>query len=371
MPTNSRSVSLSLKERIGEERAEIVGGCYVEDREDALLPVETQLWNLLKGLAVSQELLGREVRVFGRQRFGFHPQTPQLLNTVGLNRALLLAFDDSVIPSHRAPRSCRGRRRTASRSKRSLAPLRRRQSANVLPHRPLHAQDDHAGPGGHLRPAARPANPTAPWYRDWLELTRFGPVFGNGRHSLRLLQRGLRRRVRLRGQRRRVPQRLPQRADQCQERGADQRLSATLGCGVRIDTAWTLAAIHRGLTGKSDTLQVRSATVEDRIEAEGPSASKEAEADLEQVEKEAAAALANRLVSRATAEAPGYLVLNPCSFIRRVALELDDIKDRCRSAGRSKPVSSRGRTRSWSWRCRPSDSPGVPLTAGHTGAKSA
>ncbi len=35
--------------------------------------------------------------------------------------------------------------------------------------------------------------------------------------------------------------------------------------------------------------------------------------------------LAGRLLSRATADAPGYLVLNPCSFTRRVALELDDV----------------------------------------------
>ena len=37
----------------------------------------------------------------------------------------------------------------------------------------------------------------------------------------------------------------------------------------RIDTAWTLAAIHRGLAGKNDTLQIEAqlSEVEDRIEA--------------------------------------------------------------------------------------------------------
>jgi hypothetical protein len=38
---------------------------------------------------------------------------------------------------------------------------------------------------------------------------------------------------------------------------------------------------------------------------------------------EVAEALASRLLSRAQADNPGYMVLNPCSFIRRVALELD------------------------------------------------
>src|SRR5262249_25513634 len=37
-------------------------------------------------------------------------------------------------------------------------------------------------------------------------------------------------------------------------------------------------------------------------------------------------ALAGRLLSRAKEERPSYLVMNPCSFTRRVGLELDDIK---------------------------------------------
>src|SRR5439155_12858857 len=47
----------ALREQIAAERAEWCGGCYVE-REDALLPLESQLWNLLKGQAVARELTG-------------------------------------------------------------------------------------------------------------------------------------------------------------------------------------------------------------------------------------------------------------------------------------------------------------------------
>src|SRR5262249_46964202 len=53
------------RERIAAEAAEVCGGCYAE-REDALLPVESQLWNLTKGLAVSRQLLGGDVKVFAR-----------------------------------------------------------------------------------------------------------------------------------------------------------------------------------------------------------------------------------------------------------------------------------------------------------------
>src|SRR5262249_25695242 len=46
-----------LRERIACDLVEVCGGCY-QEREDALLPVESQLWNLRKGLAVARDLLG-------------------------------------------------------------------------------------------------------------------------------------------------------------------------------------------------------------------------------------------------------------------------------------------------------------------------
>ncbi len=83
-----------LRTRVQAEEAEVCGGCYLE-REDPLLPVDSQLWNLQKGLAVSRELLGADIRVFARKRFGFHPQLPLLLSTSGLQRTLFLCFDES------------------------------------------------------------------------------------------------------------------------------------------------------------------------------------------------------------------------------------------------------------------------------------
>src|SRR5262249_23718803 len=80
---------------------EVVGGDYAE-REDTLLPLESQLWNLLHGQAVYQELLGQEVQVYARRRFGFQASTPLLLQNAGISHALLVSFDDSVLPAHRS-----------------------------------------------------------------------------------------------------------------------------------------------------------------------------------------------------------------------------------------------------------------------------
>src|SRR5438552_1372806 len=76
----------SLRHRLGDpERAavELCGGSYRE-REDALLPLESQWWNLRRGLDVARELTGVGVQVFARRRTAFHPQTPQLLQQAGV-----------------------------------------------------------------------------------------------------------------------------------------------------------------------------------------------------------------------------------------------------------------------------------------------
>ncbi len=315
-----------LKERVGADQAEVVGGCYVE-REDGLLPVDSQLWNLLKGGKVTHDLLGREARVHARKRFAFHPQTPQLLNAVGVNRALLLAFDDAVIPGHRTTVVS-----WPSPDGKQVEAFARAPYAADNPQTFFHVahylhktiMQDQAATFALLHGAA----PAAPWYRDWLELTRFGPVLGKwttfstyfnevyaGEYASAV------------------------NADEFHGDYLSERTNAKSDAPVsafarhvrlrrRIDTAWTLAAIHRGLAGKNDTLQIegRLGAVEDRIEGQGlATADAGADAELEQVEREVAGTLAGRLLSRATGDTPGYLVLNPCSFTRRVALELDDV----------------------------------------------
>jgi hypothetical protein len=51
----------------------------------------------------------------------------------------------------------------------------------------------------------------------------------------------------------------------------------------------------------------------------------DADSELSELEKASAEMLGERLLARASADQPGYLLLNPCSFTRRVPLELDDL----------------------------------------------
>jgi hypothetical protein len=328
MAQRQPEVLAQLKERVQADQAEVVGGGYVE-REDALLPVESQVWNLVKGMATARDLLGREVRVFARRRFGFHPQTPLLLNAVGLHRALLLTFDESVMPSHRTTVIS-----WPSPDGKQVEAFARAPYAADNPQTFFHVahylhktimQDQSATFG--LRHVAAPA---APWYRDWLELTRFAPVLGKWTTFSTYL-----------GEVYAGEYTAAVNADEFHGDYLGERVNAKSDAPVsafarhvrlrrRIDTAWTLAAINRGLAGKNDPLQLahRLKMIEDAIEASGVAARDDvgSEPELERLEYEAAAALAGRLVSRAEAAAPGYMVLNPCGFARRVALELDDVR---------------------------------------------
>jgi hypothetical protein len=338
----------ALRERVAGNQAEVCGGPYLE-REDALLPVESQLWNLRKGLAVSRELLGQDLRVFARKRFAAHPQLPLLLGSAGLSRALLLSFSElDVIPAHRATvitwPSPDGKQVEAF--TRAPNPADNPQTYFHLAHH-LHRtiMQDHAATLALLHRGTA----AAPWYEDWLELSRLAPVLGQWTTLSRYFGDVLAGEYAAAAS-----------ADEFHGDYLSERINARSPQPVsgfadhfrrrrRLDTAWSLAALYRGLAGRADTLGLdqRLAALEDRVESAGPAGlSENAEfgPELAEAQKEAADALAARLQSRAAANTPGYLALNPCSFARRLALELNDISAPLPVAGPVKAVQLDGGT---------------------------
>ncbi|HEY1379927.1 MAG TPA: hypothetical protein VGF55_24205 [Gemmataceae bacterium] len=109
----------------------------------------------------------------------------------------------------------------------------------------------------------------------------------------------------------------------------------------RLDAARAYAALHRGLGGGRDAeLHDQLAALEDRIERFEPVTA----ADLEPLERRAAAPLVERLLSKATDNRPGLLLLNPCAFARRVTLERDDFAAAPPLGGPVKAVQQDGDT---------------------------
>ncbi len=308
-----------LKSAVQGDVAEICGGCYLE-REDAILPIDSQLWNLRHGLDRAKELLGADIRVFARQRFGFHPHLPLLLSSNGLTKALFLTFDEnSGLPHYsnvvvswpspdgkqvdafaRAPKYADSIETFFNLGHFLFKTTREDHSATIFL---LHRD-----------------KPTALWYQDLMELARLGPVLGEWMTFSRYLS------AVTAGE---YPSMMT--ADDFHFDFLSERITAQSDAPVsafprhlrtrrRIDACWTYAALHRSLSGVGDTLDIGASLRSVETQAESTLT---VPAELDDLEKRIAAALADRLQSRAEPNQPGYMILNPCGFARRAALEFD------------------------------------------------
>lgn len=331
----------ALRERVGSESAEVCGGAYLE-REDTLLPLESQMWNLLKGRQVHQDLLGQEVRVFARKRFGFHPQLPLLLQNVGIARALFVAFDEAVLPSHRSTviswPSHDGKQVEAF--TRMPHPADSAQTYfNLTYHLHQSIMQDQTATLALLHRE----KPACPWYDDWLELSAFAPVLGKWTTLSSYFSDVMA------GDYTTAAEADEFHGDYLVERcpvesysgdtpdvssppalGGEQPISMfarQVRARRRLDTAWTLAALQRSLGGSLPNAEggdflTELAHLEDRLESE----TTPPDTELAQAQARIAESLAQRLVARGQANNPGFLVLNPCSFKRRVALDLEGVR---------------------------------------------
>jgi hypothetical protein len=334
---------VALRERLSGDLVEVCGGPYVE-REDPLLPLESQLWNLSRGQAVYQDLLGQEVRVFARRRFGFHPHLPLFLQNAGIGRALLVAFDEGVLPAHRssviswpAPDG-----KQVEAFTRTPHPA---DSPQTYFHLTYHLHQTIMQDQAATLALLHRDKPAGPWYDDWLELSRFAPVLGRWSTLSGYFNEVLpgdyasaSEADEFHGDY--LVERAPQESSPYEtEPATTQARSAGEGTGETIsmfarqlrtrrqlDTAWTLAALYRGLGGQlpradGADFSTHLTELEKRLESGDRLACDEVTA----AQTHAAEVLAQRLVARGPANQPGYIVLNPCSFKRRVALDLNGV----------------------------------------------
>ena len=323
-----------IKEKLNAEIQppvlEIVGGHYRE-REDALLPIESQLWNFNKATAIGKQTLGVEIEVYGRKRTALHPQTPQFLHFCGLRHALMLNFDNAVLPNHRATVVNWSAPNGKSIDAFTRMPLKAHQAQTFfnLVYSLHQSITQDTAPTLAL---IHEGEADSPVYDDWLALSMLAPVLGQWTTFARYFGDALAGEY--------VGAASPDDffADYLEERINNHRTDPVSAFARqarirrRIDSAWALAAIHRGLA--VPTVEDRAAVrrlgeLEDVLETEGldgiADTTAPAAVELESLERSWAEKLASRLQSRAAENQPGYLLLNPCSFPRRVALELDPV----------------------------------------------
>jgi hypothetical protein len=307
-----------LQEAAKNELAEICGGSYLE-REESILPLDSQLWNLRQGLNRAKAL-GFDIRIYARRRFGYHPQLPLLLTTNGLTKSLFLTFDENaglphysnVVVSWPSPD---GKQVDAfARQPRFADSVE--TFFNLGHYWFKTTREDHSATLFLMHRD----KPTAVWYRDIIELARLAPILGKWTTFSRYLGEVM-------------PGEYPSTmtADDFHFDYLSERITAqsTEPVGAlarhhrtrrRIDACWTYAALHRSLSGIGDKLDIADALTAVEKEAETTLG---VPAALDDLEKRIAGALAERLQSRAEANKPGYMILNPCAFARRAALELE------------------------------------------------
>ncbi|HEY3789846.1 MAG TPA: hypothetical protein VGL71_13370, partial [Urbifossiella sp.] len=330
-------------ERLAELKAKIISelpanvdlccGSYRE-RDEALLPFESQLWNLRKARQTVHDLFGVETATYARHKSGFHPQLPSWLQHMGYRHAVLVSFDSASIPVLRG---------TAANW-----PGPDGKAVDAFTRAPLPAHDPHTffNLVYHLREAvSQDAAPTIalihkgtpPFavYRDLLALADLGPVLGNWIGLSRYFTDAVS-----------GDYIGTQQADDFFADYLDDRVTnghrpdpvsgfpRHLRLRRRLDAAFTLAALHRGLTpnpGPEESAGLKQLEdLESEIELRGvefPVGSKDELADsLASRESANAKRLSDRLQVRSPENQPGVMMFNPCSFARRAALELEGFR---------------------------------------------
>lgn len=312
-----------LRTAVQSDQAEVCGGFYIE-REEAILPLDSQLWNLRHGLDRARELLGADIRVFARKRFGYHPHLPLFLSSNGLTKAIFLTFDENsgvpnysnVVVSWPSPD---GKQVDAFTRQPKYADSV--ETFYNLGHYWFKTtREDHSATLFLLHRD----KPTAIWYRDLMELARLAPVLGQWTTFSRYLGEVM-------------PGEYPSTmlADDFHFDYLSERIDAKspepvsafprhLRARRRVDACWTYAALHRALSGIRDTLNVEGAlrAAEKHVEC-----MLNVPPDFDDLERRITTALADRLQSRAEANRPGYMLLNPCGFARRAAIEFEGGKN--------------------------------------------
>jgi len=301
---------------------DIACGAYRE-RDDALLPIESQFWNFEQARRAVKSLFGAETQVFARNTSAFHPALPSWLQHAGYQSAVLVSFDGALNPNRNAAIL-----NWSAPDGKSLTAFGRE---------PLDASDPltYFNLVYHMHQAfTQDSMPTiafkhtgseaAPGYRELIALAELGDVAGEwvglGRHLSEnpygdylgstgaddYFTDSLDQRVTNR-----------KRPDPVGGFAVHQRLRR------RIDSAFALAGLHRMLSAPNEAelaLVNQLETAERQIELRGADTHGAPEVTIP--EAEFAQLLADRIQVRSAENQPGLIVFNPCNFPRRVGLEI-------------------------------------------------
>jgi alpha-mannosidase len=322
----------ALRQAITDGWVDIAGGTYAE-AEDALLPLESILWQFRRGADVYRTHLDeRNVETYARRRFGLFVQLPQIAKRFGIRYAVHVAFDAGRFPVR--PETKRLWESPDGSSLESL--LRPPLAADrdfqgwLLPWRMgATMRDDHVA----AVPLVHWPNPVAPWYQDLRRVSTYSPVLGRWTTLNDFFHLTDRPYETFRPEPDSYTTPYLAQAVARREREPASRLARHHRLRARLDGARTIQALARALApadgspdrgievpGDVPTLE----EIEERIETNRLD---DAAPALDRVASSWAGALAGLIVGAGSASGgkrPGYLVINPVGVPRRAAVVLPD-----------------------------------------------
>jgi len=325
-------------DRLAELKAENVDICCggYTDRDDPLLPTESQFWNLTNGRAAVRNLLGRETDVYARARSAQHLQLPGWLRHAGYKNAVVASFDGARTPVRNA----------------SVVnwPAPDGKSVEAFGREPLNAADPltffnlvyhlHQAFTQDSSPVVafkHTGEPPAVGYDallasaalgdpcgEWIGLTAFLAEISYGDYLGTTSADDFHFDA------------LDDLVTNKKQANPVSGFAEHLRARRRIDTAYALAALYRSLTpeGEADAkllteleaaeTAMESGSIRAGSVSDGSAPTVAHASGSDQIGDAFAQLLAERVQVRSADNQPGLMVFNPCNFTRRVALELDD-----------------------------------------------
>ncbi|MBJ7345638.1 MAG: hypothetical protein JHD09_10205 [Gemmataceae bacterium] len=91
-----------IKDWFNSDQVEICGGLFT-DHPETVGPLTSRVWNLKKGRETLLNLVGKEVKIFAKTTQGLSADTPRVLHLAGFSKALLMPHGENNVPTFRGP----------------------------------------------------------------------------------------------------------------------------------------------------------------------------------------------------------------------------------------------------------------------------
>jgi alpha-mannosidase len=327
---------------IENPKISICGGEWREV-ELPLLPLESILAGLRRGLAVYQQHLGRQPAIFARRRYGLTPALPGILRGLGFRGAVHCTLDEGKFPQSDSTKTRWEGVDGAEIDAIGRVPLEAQQPGSFVQ---LAERIGHAMDHDHVATVcfAHWPSTTSPFYDDLRRITAIAPVFGKfvalDDYFAGTDQSGMYSRFT------HDEYRAPYLQQAIATKQADplsrwMRLYEGFSTATAVATLGSLASLLRGSVGADDVAEFAENSDAGQTGSEFAANSATSEVDAGRLAK-AVARCASALPRGKGNAAPSYMLINPLSFSRRVLVELPKLTELPATQGPVKAVEQSG-----------------------------